>query len=537
DPGAEYVLVFTARSTVMRDIIAGIGLNEAPWSAAIETVALTTDWQEFTLNLAAFDSGSGQGFGGANSRILFDMGAATGEVHIDNVSLRKVIPAGGEIVSTPDLTGYTLTWSDEFDGTSLNTDDWNIQLGDGTEFGIPGWGNQELQIYTNDPANLAVGPDGDANVLKITALDDGNGGYTSARINTYNKESFRYGKIVARVKLPETQGLWPAFWTLGDNLDQINWPGVGEIDVFEIRGQEPNTSTHTIHYVNAETQYVFNNGDYVNSEDYSAGYNEFMVDWQPNSITWYVNGVQAFQLPIGEGMKEFNRPMHLLLNVAVGGNYPGDPDETTVLPQTMSVDWVRVYEQDGFVPEAPPALVPSEETIGGGGAPVGDGAPADALQTGFSEFGSNIVFNRFGAGGEPSWFSDSDAQDGTSSVRFEYPGGAFGGAWMVTESPRDLTAYANADLVFAIKKPASVADMEVKMESNGGADAGSMFLVNYTATDLGNGWEEYRIPLADFVADGLDLSGVHIPFGLWNPVDAQDNFPAVDILFDAIRLE
>jgi len=432
------------------------------------------------------------------------------------------------------LEGYTLIWQDEFDGTELNTNDWNYEFGDGTEFNLPaGWGNDELQIYTSNAENVSLGIDGDANVLKITALEDGNGGYTSARVTTEDKISVRYGKIVARIKLPESQGIWPAFWMLGDNIDEVSWPGSGEVDVVELVGSAPDETFHTLHYVNGEQSYNFNGNYYNQAAKFSENYHEFMVDWTPSSITWYVDGNQAHTVTLTDDMKEFQRSFHLLLNVAVGGRLPGNPDETSTFPQTMYVDYVRAYELDGFSPDPEPELDIDEETVGG--TSVGDASPIEAILTGFDAL-APVSFARFGAGGEPDWFSSTDSIDGNYSVRFAYPGGSWGGAWMELEGPTDLRAYSQSDLVFAIKKPDTITGLEVKIEGSNPSD-GSMFLENYTPTDLGNDWEEYRIPMADFVADGLSLDQIVIPFALWNPMAANGSFPEVDILFDAIRFE
>lgn len=466
-------------------------------------------------------------FGGANV-VSADIIAENGIVHlIDQVILGEVAK-----VSTPSLEGYTLVWSDEFDGPSINTDNWGFQLGDGSELGIPGWGNQELQIYTDQEANASIGMDGDNSVLMITAREDGDGGYTSARLNSSGKVSVRYGKIVGRMKLPETQGFWPAFWMLGDATEVI-WPGIGEIDIMELTGDTPDKTFHTVHYVNGEQRYNFVGKDFFNDESFSDGYNEFMIDWTPEYITWYVNGEEAFQLPITSDMKEFQRSHHFLLNIAVGGTLPGNPDDTSVFPQTMYVDYVRVYEKDGFTPDPEPPVDVNEETVGGS---AGEADINQAIQAGFNAFGTGLELNRFGAGGEPSYSNSDDAIDGSQSVEFAYPGEAFGGAWIMNEAPVDLTVYAQDELVFAIKKPSIVANLEVKLEGDDGS-AASMFLINYTSTDLGNGWEEYRIPIADIVSGGLSLDQVTIPFALWNPVDADGNFPEVNILFDAIRIE
>ena len=186
------------------------------------------------------------------------------------------------------------------------------------------------------------------------------------------------------------------------------------------------------------------------------------------------------------------------------------------------------------MPDAPPPLDVDEETIGGGTDAGGDGDPLVAIQTGFTGFGTDIVFNRFGGGGEPTYNNSTDAVDGAESIEFDYPGGAYGGAWMVIPET-DLSGSAGDNLVFAIKKPASITNYEVKMEGTG--SAGSLFLQDYTSSDLGNGWEEYSIPLADFVGVGLDLSEMTIPFALWNPQDDGGNFLDVTVLFDNIRLE
>ncbi len=531
--GARYILSFDSRAAVNRTIIAGIGLNYAPFLANIEEVSLTTEWQSFELTLDTVDDGSGQAFGDENNRIIFDLGAAVGNVNISNVSLKKVITGGeGTPVSSPSLEGYSLVWSDEFDGAEIDSNNWGLQLGDGSEAGIPGWGNQELQIYTDNEENASIGEDDGNSVLMITAREDGNGGYTSARLNSSGLVSVRYGKITGRMKLPETQSIWPAFWLLGD-ANEVIWPGIGEIDIMELTGDTPDKTFHTVHYVNGDQQYNFVGQDYFNDESFSAGYNEFMIDWTPEFITWYVNGEQAFQLAIKDDMKEFQRSFHFILNVAVGGTLPGSPDSTTVFPQTMYVDYVRVYQRDDFVAEPAPPVDVNEETVGGS---AGTADANEAIQAGFTDYGTELQLNRFGAGGEPSWSNSEDAIDGAQSVQFSYPGGAFGGGWINIETPVDLTLYNDGALVFAIKKPDVVANLEVKLEGDDGS-AASMFLVNYSSTDLGNGWEEYRIPVSDIVSEGLSLDQVTIPFALWNPVDSNGEYPQVDILFDAIRLE
>ena len=433
-----------------------------------------------------------------------------------------------------DIEGFTLVWQDEFDGPDIDTNSWNFETGNGTDFDLPpGWGNDELQIYTSTPQNASVAEDAGESVLMITARADDSDGFTSARMTTEKKVSIRYGKVIASMKLPETQGMWPAFWMLGDNIDEVSWPGSGEIDILELLGHKPDKTFHTIHYVNGEQSYKNNGNEYLNATKFSEDYHEYMLDWTPESLTFSVDGNEAHTIPITNDMKEFQRSFHLLLNIAVGGRLPGNPDDTTVFPQTMYVDYIRVYEQDGFRPAAPPSLDLDEETVGGS---AGEADPTSAIQEGFDGFGT-IKFARFGAGGEPDWFDSNNAVDGEQSVRFNYPGGSWGGAWIVMDTSADFSSFSNADLLFALNRPANVTGIEIKLEGANQTSDGSLFLENYTSTDLGNGWEEFRIPIADFVANGLELDQIAVPFALWNPTDADGNFPPVDILFDAIRLE
>ena len=241
-----------------------------------------------------------------------------------------------------------LVWADEFDTNGTpDTSKWNIVTGDGTDQGIPGWGNNELQVYTADSKNVNV-QDG---VLVITADQEGSG-YTSARINTKGKYQQQYGRFEARIKLPAGKGLWPAFWLLGDdNNGALQWPQVGEIDIMEYLGDEPTSIFGTIHgpgYSGGESiskQYELLN------DRFDSGFHVFGIEWSPNRINYYVDG-DLYQSLTPENVEEetngagewvFNRPFYIILNIAVGGNLPGSPDANTVFPQRMIVDYVRVY--------------------------------------------------------------------------------------------------------------------------------------------------------------------------------------------------
>jgi len=233
-------------------------------------------------------------------------------------------------------TTWTQVWSDEFNGTSLNTGNWTAEIGTGSG----GWGNNELQYYTNRTQNLQV----TGGNLVITAQKESYGGmnYTSARIKTQGLKSFTYGKIEARIKLPSGQGLWPAFWMLGNNINPDGWPKCGEIDIME-RVNNNASVNGTVHWDangHAEFGRVSGNLDFNQFHVYS-------VEWDAKYIRWFVDGVQFNEFYIENNTgntEEFQKPFFLLLNLAVGGNWPGSPNGATPFPSQMLVDYVRVSQ-------------------------------------------------------------------------------------------------------------------------------------------------------------------------------------------------
>lgn len=233
-------------------------------------------------------------------------------------------------------TSWNLVWSDEFEGTSLNTANWTAEIGTGSG----GWGNNELQYYTNRTQNLQV--TGGNLVIKAQKESYGGMNYTSARIKTQGLKSFTYGKIEARIKLPSGQGLWPAFWMLGTNIDTTGWPKCGEIDIMERVNNNPYVNG-TVHWdANGQADY----GQVSGNLDF-AQYHVYTIEWDSQYIRWFVDGTQynTFYIENGTGnTEEFQKPFFLLLNLAVGGNWPGSPDGSTSFPAQMLVDYVRVYQ-------------------------------------------------------------------------------------------------------------------------------------------------------------------------------------------------
>ena len=232
-----------------------------------------------------------------------------------------------------------LVWSDEFNGSSISTANWGFDLGNG------GFGNNELENYTNRPENARV----QNGVLIIEARRENLGGsqYTSARMKTQGKQSFGINTWVeARIDAPEGQGIWPAFWMLGNSISTVGWPSCGEIDIMEIQGQNPFRNFGTIHWADASGQHVSFGGIYNSSTSLSAGFHTYAISRTGSSIKWYVDRIQYAEANISGGINstsEFQGPFFILLNVAVGGNFVGSPDGTTVFPQQMQVDWVRVW--------------------------------------------------------------------------------------------------------------------------------------------------------------------------------------------------
>lgn len=244
------------------------------------------------------------------------------------------------------------TWQDEFNqpvGTGPDPAKWVHELGDN------GWGNRELQTYTSARENSVVIADPDATdgrALVIRAVSDGAGHYTSARIKTQGKFAIRFGRIEARLKLPRGQGIWPAFWMLSDHIAQVPWPACGEIDIVELIGHQPGTLYGTLHGPGYSGQHGISRSTVLpNGVTFAEAYHVFAVEWQPGRIDWLLDGrvyhtLTPKDLPAGTKWVFDDAPFFLLLNLAVGGLWPGYPDATTQFPQEYRVDYVRVYRHE-----------------------------------------------------------------------------------------------------------------------------------------------------------------------------------------------
>ena len=262
-----------------------------------------------------------------------------------NISSPTLTVAENSAVSPGDT--LTLVWSDEFDAVQLDPESWFFESGDGSQYGIPGWGNSELQWYMPDNALLRDG------MLVIIAREESRGGldYTSARINTRDRFAFKYGRIEARIRLPGGQGLWPAFWLLPQDFAYGGWAASGEIDVMEavnLGGSGGNTVVGTIHYGGESPDNVFTGNAYAVPADATAEFHTYALEWDETEMRWYVDDVMyamqnSWSSTAAPFPAPFDQPFYILFNVAVGGDWPGPPDAGTNFPVIMEVDYVRVY--------------------------------------------------------------------------------------------------------------------------------------------------------------------------------------------------
>jgi beta-glucanase (GH16 family) len=313
---------------------------------------------------SASAGGTSSGSGGTSSAATSGGGTSNGTTASSSSGAGSSSGAsneGGITDASGALDGgvWALSWSDEFDaadGSAPDPTKWTLLTGG------DGWGNQELEYYTNDLANAQV----QGGNLVITATTAGASAhtcsypvannaceYTSARMQTLGNFAQLYGRFEARIQLPSGQGLWPAFWAMGDNINTVGWPACGEIDIMENIGKEPGTNHGSLHGPNAGGAYNLT-GQYTlpGGAKLSDAFHVYALEWQPGQMRFYVDDQlyetqNASSAPAGDTWAFDGRPFFLLLNVAVGGQWPGAPDGTTVFPQKMLVDYVRVYTRVG----------------------------------------------------------------------------------------------------------------------------------------------------------------------------------------------
>ena len=253
------------------------------------------------------------------------------------------LPYSLDDYSTPaSYTGWTQTWADEFDGTSINASWWTHEIGGG------GWGNKELEYYTSRSENSRV----ESGNLIIEARNDNWDGheYTSARMITKGKKTFGTSRTDIRARLPYGQGIWPALWMLGNNIDTKSWPACGEIDIMELIGKEPSTTHATVHWGSDFANHKYTGNAYMLSDEkFNDRYHVFSVVRELNQMWFFVDDILIYEFSSKDLQGQpnpFNEDYFFIFNVAVGGNWPGNPDGTTIFPQKMEVDYIRVFEKN-----------------------------------------------------------------------------------------------------------------------------------------------------------------------------------------------
>jgi beta-glucanase (GH16 family) len=264
---------------------------------------------------------------------------ANGSMYFDDLALNQISGSN---------TAWNIVWSDEFDGTSIAATNWSFEAGNNG-----GWGNNELEYYTSRAQNAYV----TNGLLHIVARQESFGGfnYTSARMKSQNHFSKQYGKIEFRAKMPSGVGFWPALWMMGNNFPSVGWPACGEIDVMENKGGVPGQVQGTIHFSNSSNQHVQSTAFYNFPVGNGAtNFHVYLLSWATNSIQWYVDGQlyetqTSWTSSTGPYPAPFNQPFFLIMNLAVGGNYVGNPgtnsiNTNSIWPGDMQLDYVRVYD-------------------------------------------------------------------------------------------------------------------------------------------------------------------------------------------------
>lgn len=510
-------------------------------------------WRRVVINFA--DLLANPGPGGASvdlnnvvNAFVMEVTGGDAEFYLDNIFISRACPevdGCSATVKTKQVIDYELVWSDEFDGTSLSMDNWQYETG----YGNNGWGNDEWQLYTSNAANVAV-EDGNLRISAQCADPSNcakrNGTITSARINTLNKFAFKYGKVEARIKPPVGKGAWSAFWMLGKKFPFTGWPFSGEIDIVEIfTGQSNEYTTHfTLHWCNENNQdpsnlgscFPQNNGwTYISQSKVDFGeslgddFHLFSAEWSEDRIIGKIDGIPYFSLAIDpDTMDEFLEEFFMILNVAIGGNLGGapftGPFAFTPWPQTMLVDYVRVYQEVG----------------GNGTFTVGDPPLAPELgiysENYIQSFVPLNITNGVDFGGNLLNIGTTSMNvvplDGSVSLEVEYinTGSGYSGFLFGLGGGQDISSY--QALKFSIDQAAmpDMANMNIEIE-NPGQQKFVAELANYTPTISGN-WATYEIPLGDFT--GADLTNI-VYLGFWTPRTAGGSLTFGTLYFDEVH--
>jgi len=506
-------------------------------------------WRRVVIDFATLlaDPGPGPGLDLANvaNAFVIEVTGGDAEFYLDNIFITHAcaeVDGCNATVKTKPIIDYELVWSDEFDGTSLSEDNWSYETG----YGSNGWGNDEWQLYTSNPDNVAV--TGGNLVISAQCANPPNcgkrnGTITSGRIISLDKFAFKYGRVEARIKHPVGNGAWSAFWMLGKNWPSVGWPFSGELDVVEVhnRYSNENTTHFTLHWCNETRQdpnnpgscYPENNGwiyisDYLElTESLGDDFHIFSADWNEERIVGKIDGIPYFSLDINpDTMDEFLEEFFMILNVAIGGTLGGSPDASTPWPQTMLVDYVRVYQEVGGnstytigpPPPAPELGVYSESH-------TQSTLPYTNIING-ADFGGNLTNTNENSMAVPQF-------DGTKVLEANYlnTGKFYGGFIFNFSTGRDVSGYQTLKFAIDSSQMPGYASMEVKAEDTDSGSEIYVLLSNYTPTISGN-WAIYEIPLSDF--GNFDQTSLKL-LGFWNPRNSSGQLSFGKLYFDDIH--
>jgi len=440
-----------------------------------------------------------------------------------------IILTGCDVTTEPDslddpteFTNYVLVWEDDFDqdSSTLNSNKWGYDLG----YGSDGWGNDEWQLYTDELDNVRVEEGNLVISAQCPSGDPGkrDGTVTSARIKTEDKFSMKFGKIQARIKPPVGMGMWPAFWMLGSNFATASWPYCGEIDIMEMSPlyHDETTTLFTMHWWDDESSSHNSYGthkqfNYSLAEDYHI----YEVEWDAQRIVGRIDGITYFVKVIDPNtMSEFLREFFLIFNVAVGGNLGGSPDETTVWPQSMYVDWVRAYQsEEATIPIESYGIFTDETAVDAG---LTLGSDADIVVW-VDEWTEDLTL--VGATIPP--------YEGENVISWASNNIGWFGAGIQSSVPVDLSDFADGNLKFMIKMPTNVTFKIGVMDSQGNQSYVE-FPANQTVYGLErNGdWGQAIVPVTAF--SGVDFSMLDYEFIILEEQGTQCTFAIDDIYYD-----
>jgi beta-glucanase (GH16 family) len=285
----------------------------------------------------------------------FDLSRVLGTALALAIGASLACTSTSSVVSTPSTTTWTQVWSDEFDGVAgarIESGKWSYDTTDGCSQENCGWGNNEKEYYTDAPQNIALNGHGQLMIVARRAPAGltcyyGACRYTSAKVTTRGKMLAAPGRVEARIKLPAGQGLWPAFWMLGHNVPVMGWPAGGELDIMENKGSEPTISSSAVHGPGYSGNTPFAHRQKLDAGSFSDDFHTFAVEWDSLHVQFFVDGIAHYAITREEveryGKSILDQPFFLILNLAVGGHFDGDPQSDAIFPATMLVDYVRVY--------------------------------------------------------------------------------------------------------------------------------------------------------------------------------------------------